>query len=125
MAAQKVMEEICLKQDDGCDFRFRGRLFSECSWYDESQALLTRQKLYVTRDNEQIYYIVRSGRGIRSRQAYRLFMRGDTCVIHNGSTEIALQFDMLMLAVRSLCGLDDGATPSLALVEEMLKAANS
>ena len=36
-----------------------------------------------------------------------------------------IQFDMLMLAVRSLCGLADGATPSLEQVEEMLKAANA
>ena len=52
-------------------------------------------------------------------------MRGDVCVIHNGVTEMALQFDMLMLAVRGLCGLDSGATPSLSMVEEMLKAANA
>ena len=116
MDAHKTMEDICLKQDNGCDFRFRGRLFSECSWYDEAAGLLTRQKLY---------HIVRSGGQTRSRHAYRLFMREDTCVIHNGTTEIALQFDMLMLAVRGLCGLADSATPSLAMVEEMLKAANS
>ena len=124
MDAHKTMEDICLKQDNGCDFRFRGRLFSECSWYDEAAGLLTRQKLYVTSENEQVYHIVRSGGQTRSRHAYRLFMREDTCVIHNGTTEIALQFDMLMLAVRGLCGLADSATPSLAMVEEMLKAAN-
>ena len=125
MDAQKTMEDICLKQDNGCDFVFSGRLFSECSWYDESQGTLTRQKLYVTANNEQIYYIVRSSGPERSRHAYKLFMRGDVCVIHNGATEMALQFDMLMLAVRGLCGLDSGATPSLSMVEEMLKAANA
>ena len=125
MNAQKTMEDICLKQDNGCDFAFSGRLFSECSWYDESQGTLTRQKLYVTESNEQVYYIVRSSGQERSRHAYKLFMRGDVCVIHNGVTEMSLQFDMLMLAVRGLCGLDSGATPSLSMVEEMLKAANA
>ena len=54
MDVQKTMEDICLKQDNGCDFAFCGRLFSECSWYDESLGTLTRQKLYVTESNEQI-----------------------------------------------------------------------
>ena len=45
---QKNMEEICLKHDNGSDLQFRGRLFSECSWYDEEHGMLTRQKLYVT-----------------------------------------------------------------------------
>ena len=57
---QKNMEEICLKHDNGSDLQFRGRLFSECSWYDEEHGMLTRQKLYVTDNNEQVYYIVRS-----------------------------------------------------------------
>lgn len=52
-------------------------VFSECSWYDESQGTLTRQKLYVTENNEQVYYIVRSSGSERSRHAYKLFMRGD------------------------------------------------
>ena len=52
-------------------------------------------------------------------------MRGDNCIIDNGVTEMALQFDMLMLAVRGLCGLEAGATPTLSMVEEMLKAANA
>ena len=121
----KDMENICLKHDNGQDFAFCGRLFSECSWYDDAQGMLTRQKLYVTDKNEQVYYIVRSSGQERTRHAYRLTMHGDTCVIHNGLAEISLKFDMLMLAVRGLCGLDTDATPSLAMVEEMLKAANA
>lgn len=125
MNAQKTMENICLKHDNGCDVTFRGRLFSECSWYDEAFGMLTRQKLYVTENNEQVYYIVRSGGRERTRHAYKLFMRDDMCVIYNGVTEMTLQFNMLMLAVRGLCGLDSGATPSLSVVEEVLKAANA
>lgn len=119
------MENICLKHDNGEDIRFQGRLFSECSHFDEESGTLTRQQLYLTENGEQIYYIVRATARDRSRHAYRLAMDGDNCVINNGRSEITLQFDMLMLAVRALCGLDNEATPSLEMVEEMLKAANA
>ena len=121
----KGMEDICLKQDNGSDLRFRGRLFSECSWFDEEHSMLTRQKLYVTDNNEQVYYIVRSAGEERTRHAYRLSVQGENCVIDNGHSEMTMQFDMLMMAVRGLCGLEAGATPSLEMVEDMLKAANS
>lgn len=121
---QKTLEDICLKHDNGNDLCFRGRLFSECSWFDDEHQVMTRQKLYVTDKNEQVYYIVRSHGQERSRHAYRLSVDGETCVIYNGRSEMSLQFDMLMLAVRGLCGLDAGATPTLGQVEEMLRVAN-
>ena len=119
------MEDICLKDDNGQNIRFQGRLFSECSYFDEETRCLTRQQLYVTDNRDQVYYIVRSCGHDRSRRAYRLAVRDDNCVIHNGTSEITLQFDMLMLAVRALCGLSAEDTPSLASVEEVLKAANA
>lgn len=119
------MDEICLKHDNGEALRFQGRLFSECSYLDEESGCLTRQQLYVTDNGEQVYYVVRSGANEHSRHAYRLSVDGDTCLINNGHTEIAMKFDMLMLAVRSLCGLNADAMPPLAMVEEMLKAANA
>lgn len=119
------MEEICLKNDNGSDMSFRGRLFSECSWYDEDHKTMTRQKLFVTDSNEQVYYIVRSRGRDHSRHAYRLKMDDGFCVINDGKNEICMQFDLLMLAVRGLCGLEDGATPSLSVVEEMLTACNA
>lgn len=123
--AGNSMEHVCLKHDNGADMMFRGRLFAESSWYDEENDILTRQKLYVTEQHEQVYYIV-SGSGVeRSRRLYRVCVMGDHCVIHNGACEMTLQFDMLMLVVRGLCGLEAGATPSLHMVEEMLKAANA
>ncbi len=124
-SASYSMENVCLKHDNGSDIAFHGRLFAESSWYDEESSTLTRQKLYVTDKNEQVYYIVRGNGPERTRHAYRLTVNGDFCIIYNGSSEITLQFDMLMLAVRQLCGLDADATPSLCMVEEMLKAANS
>jgi hypothetical protein len=38
---------------------------------------------------------------------------------------MVLQFDMLMLAVRSLCGMSDDTAPAIEVVEQTLKAANS
>lgn len=119
------MEDICLKHDNGEDFRFQGRLFSECSHYDEESNSLTRQQLYITDSGEQVYYIIRNCGQERSRHAYRLAVEKDNCIINNGKAEITLKFDMLMLAVRALCGLAADATPSLEVVEEMLTAANS
>ncbi len=123
---QKDLEDICLKQDNGADFTFRGRLFSECSWFDEEQNALTRQKLYVTDTNDQVYYIVRKCGQQSTRHAYRLAVSGENCVINNGKGEMTLQFDMLMQAVRGLCGMAAAeATPTLNTVEEMLRAANT
>ena len=120
-----TMEDICLAQDSGSDVRFRGRLFSECSWLEEEGGVLTRQKLYTTEEGGRFCDIGRSDGKEHTRHAYRLNVQENMCVIHNGNTEMRIQFDMLMLAVRSLCGLADGATPSLEQVEEMLKAANA
>lgn len=120
-----TMEDICLKHDNGDDLRFQGRLFSECSHFDEENSSLTRQQLYVTDNGEQVYYIIRSDGHDRTRHAYRLAVHGDTCVINNGRSEITLQFDMLMLAIRALCGLNEETAPTLQKVEELLHAANA
>ena len=122
---RKSMEDVSLKHDNGPDIFFRGRLFAECSWYDEENGVLTRQKLYVTDTNEHIYYLVNHAGEERQRRAYRLSVLGDRCVIHNGNTEMVLQFDMLMLAVRSLCGMSAGMESAIDMVEQTLKAANS
>ena len=120
-----TMEEICLKHDNGDAMRFQGRLFSECSNYDEESGSLTRQQLYVTDKGEQIYYIVRSDGKERSRVAYRVAVDGDSCAISNGRESYALDFDSLMLAVRSFCALASDAQPPMSAVEEFLKAANA
>ena len=96
-----TMENISLKHDNGDALRFRGRLYSECSFFDEENGSLTRQQLYVTDAGEQIYYIVRGTGKDRSRVAYRVSVDGDSCVMDNGKESIAMSFDMLMLAVRS------------------------
>lgn len=118
------MEQVCLKLDNGGEMNFKGRLFSESSWYDEEEASLTTQKLYVTDSHEQVYSVVSGSGKQKERRAYRINMHGDSCTVNNGSMEMTLPFDMLMLAVRTLCRLDDDATPSLETVEETLRAAN-
>lgn len=120
-----TLEQISLRHDNGADMCFRGRLSSECSWYDEEQDVLCRQKLYVTEDASQVYYITRTGAGEHSRRACRLKVQGEICCMDNGKGEVRMPIAMLMLAVRALCGMDARNATSLAMVEEMLKAANA
>ena len=103
---QDTLENISLKHDNGEDMRFRGSLSSECSWYDEEHGVLCRQKLYVTENKDQIYYIMRTGAEEHSRRAYRLKVQDQTCIIHNGKAEVRMPITLLMLAVRGLCGMD-------------------
>lgn len=119
------MEDICLKHDNGEAMRFHGRLYSESSHFDEESGCLTRQQLYTADNGDQVYYIVRSSGHDRSRHAYRLKVNDGICMINNGKSEISMNIDLLLLAVRSLCGLEEDGGPSMALVEEMLKAANA
>lgn len=119
------MEEICLKHDNGGDLRFQGRLFSEVPVFDKEKNCLTHHQLYLADNGDQVYYVVRKGPEGRERHAYRLAVKDDSCVINNGKMEVELNFDMLMLAVRGLCGLSEDAMPSQEAVEKMLKAANA
>ena len=115
------LAEICLKVDGCEDFVFKGRIFSECSWYDEEFGIQTRQKLYVTDTSDQVYYIVRSG-AEKSRKAYRLSFDNGLYTIWNGSFQISLTAEMLKVALHSLCGLKDEIEPA---VDEMLGAVNA
>lgn len=120
---RKLNERLVLHLDNGAELRFTGRLFAGGSWFDEESGVLTRQKLYAAPSGEHIYSIV-SGRGpVRSRRAYRVALHGDACTINDGRTEMTLDFETLMFAVRALAGLrqDDDA---LDMVEETLRAAN-
>lgn len=123
-AAGKMMENIALQLDNGATLDFSGRLFSEASWFDEDSDVLTHQKLYLTEANEQVYSVVKRAGKSRSRRAYRISVQGELCQVFDGQSSMTLPFNMLMLAVRSLCKLDEGATPTLEMVEETLRAAN-
>ncbi len=120
-----VMEDLCLKGDFGAEISFRGRLFSECSYFDEESRAITRQRLYVTDQGEQVYAITSGLGGHKESRVYKLKLEGDHCVIDNGHSEITLGTELLLTCVRGLCGLDEqGSAQLLASLEDTLKAAN-
>lgn len=123
-APQGALETVVLRLDNGAEITFSGRQFAGGSWYDEETGVLTRQNLYITDANEHIYSIVSGSGHTRQRRAYKVTLRGETCTIHDGKTEMTLSLEMLMLAVRALTGLDKEDAPMLELVEETLRAAN-
>lgn len=128
------MESICLKQDNGHDLEFCGRLFSECSYSDkldssnpdDKRSQLTRQRLYLADNGDHVYQIIRSSGEGRIRNAYRLSVDGDFCNINNGSDQtMSIQLDQLVLAVRALCGpgIDAEEAGFATAMEDTLRVA--
>ncbi|OMQ04347.1 hypothetical protein BW722_03505 [Lawsonia intracellularis] len=122
---QNTFKNIVLRLDNGTEMSFLGRQFAGGAWYDEETNILTRQHLYVTDTNEHIYSIVSIDGGKKSTRAYRVKLYGNQCILNNGRTEMILEFEMLMVAVRALTGIDKEDTPSLNIIEETLRAANA
>ena len=120
-AAKDIMEDITLRLENDATLTFRGRLFSEAVWNDDESGVFTHQKLYVTDKGEQVY-VIRKGGERRLCRAYRVSLRGDRCLIYNGRSTLELPLDLLMLAVRTLCGTDDPL--ALEQVEESLRSAS-
>ena len=124
MTSPASFEEISLPLDNDTRMTFLGRQYAGGSWFDEESNTLTRQNLYVMDSGEHVFSIITGSGQQRSRRAYRVVLDGDTCVIHDGRNEITIGYDMLILAVRSLTGLDQDAAPGMDMIEEILKAAN-
>ena len=103
---------------------FSGRPFAGGSWYDEETGTLTRQKLYIEESGEHVYSIVTGQGQERSRRAYRVSLSGESCTINDGRMKMTLNLEMLMLAVRSLAGMERADALTLDMVEETLRAAN-
>lgn len=122
--ARTQTTNVVLHLDNGTDMQFAGRPFAGGSWFDEETGELTRQKLYATESGEHVYSIVTGQGQSRSRRAYRVSLHGETCTIDDGRTEMTLDLEMLMLAVRALSGLQKDDAPTLDIVEETLRAAN-
>ena len=120
----KDLTPVTLELDNGTEMSFSGRPFAGGSWYDEETGTLTRQKLFITEAGEHVYSIVAAQGRERSRRAYRVHMEGETCTIHDGRTEMTLDLEMLMLAVRALAGMERADALTLDMVEETLRAAN-
>lgn len=119
-----ALENVTLSLDNGASLTFSGRQFAGGSWYDEDSDVLTRQNLYVTESNEHVYSIVKGTGQSRSRRAYQVALSGELCHISDGHTEMTIELEMLMLAVRALTGLDKEEASTLELVEDTLRAAN-
>ena len=120
--AMNELEKMTLHLENDADFMFYGRLFSEAVWYDEYSGVLTHQKLYVTDQHEHVY-VIQKGSGERTVcRAYRISVHGERCVMYNGRYTMEIPLDLLLLAVRTLCGMEDGM--ALEQVEEILRAAN-
>ena len=119
------LHDITLRNDAGVEIRFHGRLFSESSFFDEEQGLLTRMKLFGTNDGRLIYSVVSGSSTSKSRRVYVLRREDDLWHIHNGTYTITLQEATLLETVFELCGIGAGQTDSLRQsVEENLNAAN-
>ncbi|MCC8193114.1 MAG: hypothetical protein LIP28_00490 [Deltaproteobacteria bacterium] len=119
-------EEHVLRNDAGAEIRFKGKLFSESSYYDEEQGAITRLKLFVANDGRQIYSIVSGSNTAKWRRVYTMRLDGDFCHIDNGVQEITLPTDLLLTVVTSLCGID--ATQGEAVrsfLEDSRKIANA
>ena len=123
---QDPMEEHVLYTDAGAEVRFRGKLFSESSFFDEDEGSLTRLKLYVTDDNKQVYSVVSGPSDVKSRRVYILRTEDGLCHINNGVQDVSLHTDMLLTAVFGLCGINPLQAESLkAALEDTLNVANS
>ncbi|MFQ9490070.1 MAG: hypothetical protein ACLR0N_03170 [Bilophila wadsworthia] len=102
---------VVLHLDNGAEMQFSGRPFAGGSWFDDETGELTRQKLYTTESGEHVYSIVTGKGQQRSRRAYRVSLHGEACTINDGRTEMTLDLEMLMLAVRALSGLERTTPP--------------
>lgn len=118
-------EEHVLRNDAGAEIKFRGKLFSESSYYDEEQGALTRLKLFVAEDGRQIYSIVSGSDTAKWRRVYTMRVEGDFCHIDNGMQGITLHTDMLLTVVFGLCGIDASQGEAVrSFLEDSRKIAN-
>lgn len=103
---QIFTENILLRSDNGTELSFRGRLYSESAYYDEETATLTRLRLFVSKEGEQVYSVI-SGEGAKKvRRHYKLAADGENCRISDGRQTLSLPAEMLFAAVFGLCGID-------------------
>jgi hypothetical protein len=115
-------EEFVLQGYDNGELHFRGRLFSEGSFFDEESGALTRMRLFVLGDKRIVYSVVSGSGEQKDRRIYVLKIEDDMCNIDNGQMNIDLPWDMLFTAVFGLCGLDESREQELrSTLEESLR----
>lgn len=119
-------EEHVLRNEAGSEVTFRGKLFSESSYFDEGQGVLTRLKLFVAEDGRQIYSIVSGSSTAKWRRVYTMCIEGDLCHIDNGVSNITLHTDMLLTVVFGLCGIDAAQGEAVrSFIEDSRRIANA
>ena len=119
-------EEFVLQGYNNGELHFRGRLFSEGSFFDEESGALTRMRLFMLGDRRIVYSVVSGSGDQKDRRIYVLKIEEDTCSIDNGQMSISLSQDMLFAAVFGLCGLDESREQELrSTLEESLRAASA
>lgn len=122
-------EDFILSGYNGGDFEFTGRLFSEGSFFDAENGLLTRLRLFAMRDGRLVYHVVSSGGAAgegKDRRVYVLSVRDEVCHIDNGAQSVSLPVDTLFAAVYGLCGMDASQEEELKLIlQESLRAVGA
>jgi hypothetical protein len=104
--AEAFTENIFLRSDNGAELNFRGRLYSESSYYDEESATITRLRLFITDQSEHVYSIVSSSGAEKQRRHYTVAPDGGQYRISNGVQTLTLPLETLFAAVFGLCGID-------------------
>ncbi len=115
------MEDITLNLENGAEFKFTGRLFSEAAWEDEKSGRQTHHKLYVTNQNNQVYVIARETGRKKQVRAYRVTVNGARCFIYDGKTTMEFPSGMLVREMCALCAVQDDVRSQ---IEEMLLSAD-
>lgn len=124
-SSQSSWDEHVLHNDAGKEIRFRGKLFSESSYYDDEQGAITRLKLFVTDDGRQVYSVVSGSNAAKWRRVYTMRIEDDLCHIDNGMQEITLHTEMLLTVVFGLCGIDESQGDTLReFLEDSRKIIN-
>jgi hypothetical protein len=117
-------EEILLRNDNGAQLSFRGRMFAESTYFDEQTSTLTRIRLYSSDNGGHVYSIVSGAGSGKSRRFYEVSPGREVCRISDGLHHLTVSTDMLFASVFGLCGIDpDRAEELRPAFEENLPLA--
>lgn len=92
---------VNLPNDFGEDIQVKGHLVGEEMYFDDSNGMLTMEKLYRDEDDKLAYGIISAIGHARERRAYRLEEKEESCIVTNGSLSLEFSYDELfeLLAV--------------------------
>jgi hypothetical protein len=99
-------EKFFLRNDNGAQLSFQGRMFAESTYFDEQTSTLTRIRLYVADNGDHVYSIVSGAGAGKSRRFYEVTPGREICRISDGVHSLTVPTDMLFASVFGLCGID-------------------